>query len=67
VFSTCISCVAGGADRGQNGTSEPMLVAVVQLLQPQSLLPALTIIESMKNEYLTKHLPDGRIIQTDHR
>jgi len=57
----------GVADRGQNGTSEPMLVAVVQLLQPQSLLPALTIIESMKNEYLTKHLPDGRIIQTDHR
>jgi len=57
----------GNERGGQNGTSEPMLVAIVEQLHPQSLLPALTIIESMKNEYLTKHLPDGRIIQTDHR
>ena len=49
-----------------------MFLAVVKLLHPQQqqqqlVSPVVTMVESMREEVITKHLHDGRIIQTEHR
>ena len=56
----------GGAQSG-NGYTEPLFIAMVRLLQSQRTLPPLTMIESTKDIYLTRHDSNGVIIQTDHR
>lgn len=59
--------LVAAAGPGSGGYTEPLFIAVVHLLQTPRTLPPLTIIESTKDKYLTRHDSQGMIIQTDHR
>ncbi|PSN54894.1 hypothetical protein C0J52_10267 [Blattella germanica] len=55
-----------GSSTGSSADSDTVLIAVVRTVRESSLVER-SLLEPSKDEYVTRHLIDGRIIYSDHR
>jgi len=55
-----------GSSAGSGSDNDTVLIAVVRMMRESSLAER-SLLEPSKDEYVTRHLIDGRIIYSDHR
>lgn len=55
-----------GSNAGSGNDIDTVLIAVVRMMRDNSVAQR-SLLEPSKDEYVTRHLIDGRIIYSDHR
>jgi hypothetical protein len=58
-------CVDGG-NAGSGADIDTVLIAVVRMMRERTVAER-SLLEPSRDEYVTRHLIDGRIIYSDHR
>jgi hypothetical protein len=55
-----------GGNPGSGADIDTVLIAVVRMMRERSVAER-SLLEPTRDEYVTRHLIDGRIIYSDHR
>jgi hypothetical protein len=61
-----VVCFVDGSSAGSGNDIDTVLIAVVRMMRDNCVAQR-SLLEPSKDEYVTRHLIDGRIIYSDHR